>query len=83
LYKTIFVLSKSEENVNRSKAEQLRKRIKNEAPYFIPSLELEEWVGGQSWVVKIVARSSNLFLGNIESPEEWDVRKGQDLKPLT
>ena len=65
--------------MDRTQAKVFAKRIQHEEPSIIALPEKEEWVGGQSWVVKILARGSELFLGSIKSLEEWNSLK-QHLK---
>lgn len=68
--------------MDREQAEQLAKRIQNEAPYLIVQIEPVTWVGGAGWGVKIEASSTGFPLGIMESPTEWDELKPQLLEKL-
>jgi len=68
--------------MDRKQAEQLAKRIRNEAPYLIVSVELVTSIVGQNWAVRIIARSTGLFLGIMESPTAWNELKPYLLKKL-
>ena len=38
----------------------------------IASPKLSTWVGGQTWVVAVVARATNWLLGEVESLSDWE-----------
>jgi len=68
--------------MDRKQAEQLAKRIQDEAPYLKVSLELVTSIIGQDWAVRVTAHSTGYLLGVLESPVEWDELKPQLLKKL-
>ncbi len=58
--------------MNQEQAQQLAQQIEQEEPRVKTLIQLSTSIGWQGWVVAVITRTTNRFLGEVESLSAWE-----------